>query len=56
MATNNDFTVERLGECNIRSPIAMATTHGEGIANYVTDDQFVRKDTLVTTGDSQEPS
>ena len=56
MATNNDFTVERLGECNIRSPIAMATTHGEGIANYVTDDQFIRKDTLVTTGDSQEPT
>jgi len=56
MATTFDFTVERLGECNIKSPIAMATRHGAGIANYVTDDQFIRKDTLVTTGDSEEPA
>jgi len=47
MATTYDFTVERLGECNIKSPIAMATKHGAGIANYVTDDQFIRLNTLV---------
>ena len=53
MATTYDFTVERLGECNIKSPIAMATTHGAGVANYVTDDQFIRKDTSVTAGDEE---
>jgi len=55
MATTNDFTVERLGECNIKSPIAMSTTHGAGIANYVPDDQFIRLDTLIKLGE-QEPA
>jgi len=53
-ATTYNFTVEQLGECNIKSPIAMATTHGAGIANYVTDDQFVRLDTLVNAEEQEE--
>jgi len=56
MNTTYDFTVERLGECNIKSPIAMATTHGAGIANYVTDDQFIRLNTLVESRVPEEPT
>jgi len=56
MATTYDFTVERLGECNIKSPITMSTTHGAGIANYVTDNQFIRLNTLVETGAPEEPA
>lgn len=56
MATTYDFAVERLGECNIKSPIAMSTRHGEGIANYVTDDQFIRLGTQVTAGEPEEPA
>ena len=51
-----DFTVERLGECNIKSPITMATTHGAGIANYVPDDQFVRLNTLIGVGGLEDPA
>jgi len=50
MATTHDFTVERLGECNIKSPITMSTTHGAGLANYVTDNEFIRLNTLVEAG------
>ena len=52
-ANVRDFAVERLGDCNVKSPIAMGTTHGEGIANYVTDDQFIRLDTLVCRAESE---
>jgi len=42
MSENVDFTVEELGERTIKSPIAMSTTAGDGVANYVTDEQYVR--------------
>ena len=45
-----DFTIENLGKPNNKSPIAMSTTKGDRIANYVTDDQFVRLDTSVKPG------
>ena len=37
-----DFTVDGLGECKIPSPIKLSTVHGDFIANYVRDDEFVR--------------
>jgi 6-phosphofructokinase 1 len=40
-----DFTIEDLGKRSIKSPIAMSTVRGDLIANYVTDDQFVRFNT-----------
>jgi len=56
MATTHDFTVERLGECNIKSPITMSTTHGAGLANYVTDNEFIRLNTLVEAGEPEKPA
>ncbi|MCR4941079.1 MAG: ATP-dependent 6-phosphofructokinase [Treponemataceae bacterium] len=37
-----DFTVDELGECKIPSPIKLSTVHGDFVANYVRDDEFVR--------------
>ena len=51
MAEDFDFTVEELGTCSIKSPITMSTTKGDGIVNYVTDDQFIRLSTEVTIGE-----
>ena len=53
MSTNHDFTVERLGECRIKSPIAMATTQGQGIANYTKDDDFVRLSVFAELGEQK---
>ena len=54
MADNFDFTVEELGERTIKSPIAMSTTVGDGIANYVRDDQYVRLNVTANIGAQQE--
>jgi 6-phosphofructokinase 1 len=40
-----DFTIEELGKRSIKSPIAMSTVRGDLIANYVTDDQYLRFNT-----------
>jgi 6-phosphofructokinase 1 len=53
MAMNFDFTIEELGKRNIKSPIAMSTTHGDMIANYVTDNEFIRLHTEVKIGAQQ---
>jgi 6-phosphofructokinase 1 len=45
-----DFTIEELGKRSIKSPIAMSTVQGDMIANYVTDDQFLRLNTDVKLG------
>lgn len=37
-----DFSIDTLGECKIPSPIELSNTHGDFIANYVSDDEFVR--------------
>ncbi|MCL2831581.1 MAG: ATP-dependent 6-phosphofructokinase [Treponema sp.] len=50
MAANFDFTIDELGNRNIRSPIAMSTTRGDLVANYVTDKQYVRYQTEVKVG------
>jgi 6-phosphofructokinase 1 len=45
-----DFSIEELGKRSIKSPIAMSTVQGDKIANYVTDDQFLRLDMAVKLG------
>ena len=45
-----DFSIEDLGKRNTRSPIAMSTTRGDRLANYVTDNEFVRFDVDVKPG------
>ena len=37
-----DFTVDELGPCKVNSPIQLSKSHGDMIANYVYDDEFVR--------------
>ena len=46
MGINLDFTIEELGNRNVKSPITMSTTKGEKIANYVTDNEFVQLNTV----------
>jgi 6-phosphofructokinase 1 len=46
-----DFTIEELGPRNIPSPIHMSKIRGDFIANYVTDEEFVRLDPRVIIGD-----
>jgi 6-phosphofructokinase 1 len=47
---NFDFTIEELGKPSVQSPIIMSKIAGDKIANYVTDDQFIRLDTSVIPG------
>ena len=54
MSNNLDFTIDELGKRGVKSPIAMSTTRGEKIANYVTDDEFIRLD--VETKPGPQPS
>lgn len=42
MAKEHDFSVSRLGECNVPSPISLSKVSGDFIANYVNDDEFIR--------------
>jgi 6-phosphofructokinase 1 len=37
-----DFTISTLGTCKVDSPIQLSKTEGDFIANYVTDDEFIR--------------
>ncbi|MHB9293596.1 ATP-dependent 6-phosphofructokinase [Hollandina sp. SP2] len=50
MSETFDFTVEELGKRNIKSPIVMSNVQGDFIANYVTDDQFIRLSAGVNLG------
>ena len=54
MAETYDFTIDELGKRSIKSPIAMSTTAGDMIANYVTDDRFIRLGTESKLG-AQQP-
>jgi 6-phosphofructokinase 1 len=45
-----DFSIEELGKRSIKSPLAMSTVQGDKIANYVTDDQFLRLNMTVKLG------
>jgi 6-phosphofructokinase 1 len=53
MDNNLDFTIEELGKPSVHSPINMAKKKGEGIAKYVTDDEFIRLDPHVMPGEQQ---
>jgi 6-phosphofructokinase 1 len=53
MVETFDFSIEELGKRNIKSPIVMSKTEGDHIANYVTDDKFVRLQTEVKLGAQQ---
>ena len=53
-AIDYDFTIENLGKRSIKSPIAMSTVKGDLIANYVTDDQYVRLDTHARPGPQKQ--
>jgi len=37
-----DFTVDELGPCKVKSPIQLSKSHGDMVANYVYDNEFVR--------------
>ena len=50
MDENLNFSIDELGKCSILSPIVMSKTQGDGIANYVTDEQFIRLETVVMPG------
>ena len=45
-----DFTIEDLGKRNNKSPISMSTIKGDKVANYVTDDEYVRLEVNVKPG------
>jgi len=50
MEKHLNFTIEDLGKPSIISPIEMSKTRGDGIANYVTDEQYIRLETVITPG------
>jgi 6-phosphofructokinase 1 len=54
MSETFDFTIEELGKRNIKSPIVMSNVKGDFIANYVTDDQFIRLSAEVNLGDQAQ--
>jgi 6-phosphofructokinase 1 len=54
MSESFDFSIEELGKRSIKSPITMSTVQGDLIANYVTDNKFVRLSADVKLG-SQTP-
>jgi len=54
MDDNIDFSIEELGKPSVQSPIVMSKIAGDKIANYVTDDEFIRLDTTVIPGPQAE--
>ena len=50
MRTTHDFTIEHLGNRNIKSPIVMSTKLGDLSANYVKDTDFIQFNTDVKPG------
>lgn len=49
-----DFTVDELGPCKVDSPIQLSKSHGDMVANYVYDNEFVRYNVDVTGDVSKE--
>jgi len=45
-----DFTIEELGKATVKSPIIMSKELGGKVANYVTDDRFVRLSSFIMPG------
>lgn len=50
-----NFLISSLGECKIPSPIVLSDTHGDSIANYVQDSEFIRYDINAYLGETSEP-
>ncbi|MDR2495080.1 MAG: ATP-dependent 6-phosphofructokinase [Spirochaetaceae bacterium] len=51
MGESFDFTIEELGNRNIKSPIELSNVQGDFIANYVTDSHFIRRSAEVVLGE-----
>ena len=49
-----DFAIQRLGEARVKSPIALGTRDGDGVADFVRDDQRVAFGIEVTLDQGQE--
>lgn len=41
-SSDYDFTISSLGPCKVQSPIQLSNVEGDFIANYVSEDEFVR--------------
>ncbi len=50
-----NFLISSLGECKIHSPIALSDTQGDFIANYVSEDEYVRFKIDAKLGESGKP-
>ena len=37
---DNEFKINRLGDCNVESPIVLSSSLDDNISNYVTDDEL----------------
>ncbi len=46
-----NFLISSLGECKINSPIALSDTQGDLIANYVSEDEYIRYNIDAKIGD-----
>jgi 6-phosphofructokinase 1 len=44
MLENKDFEVQRLGKCTVPSPLNLSREDGDGVFNYITDDERVLLD------------
>ena len=53
--TNSDFTIETLGACKIQSPIHLSKEHGDFVANYVTDEEFIINRVDTTLEETESP-
>lgn len=52
--SEKDFRIASLGPCKVKSPIALSTTLGDKLANYVTEDEFILYDVEARPGDPRK--
>lgn len=50
MSQTYDFSVSKLGECKVPSPVRLSRVLGDSVANYVTDDERIVYDIRVPAG------
>ncbi len=50
-----NFSIASLGECKIHSPIALSDTQGDLIANYVSEDEYIRFKIDAKPGEIEKP-
>lgn len=46
--TNSDFDVKSLGRCSVLSPLKLSSVSGDGVFNYITDDERVLHDNTLS--------